>query len=169
MPPLTNDQIVALVRELGAREDIAEKLRRASRRSNIATSASLLGGALALILIPLTLLASPQMGGYWLLASTGLLALCVPSVSLLLETAMPSPEGYTSLEDLKCAQDALDLVSKSEGARLIRNTVLDEGRELVGRDYWLMRRVFAQEEEAKTAEARAGEQKILSAKLHIHD
>jgi hypothetical protein len=79
---------------------------------------------------------------------------------------MPGPAGFTPLTELKQTRAALELIEKSTQAKAVRDAVLEQGRTLVGRDFYLMRTLWQEENASKTDECKQAEEEALSRQLH---
>lgn len=166
---MTKDEVVAAVKALGSQQEIAACRDKLGKRQTLLLRISY--GALALGFPGFFYVMSPSAthlpfyGLYVALEFSVLFGFGI-FLGMFASMYMPNPEGFTLLSELNKTREALELVEKSEQARMVRDAVLEQGRSLVGRDFYLMRNLWRSEDAAKTAEVRKVEEAALSLKLH---
>ena len=165
---MTNDEIVAAVKALGSAEEIEACRQRLSRRQSLLTRISF--GAVALGFPGFFVVMSDSvmhLPGYGLYVTLDFISLFGGMfLAIFSSMFMPRPEGFTPLTKLNQTRAALELVEKSSQAQAVRDAVLEQGRALVGRDFYLMRTLWQAEEASKTDEHRQAEEIALSQRLH---
>jgi hypothetical protein len=165
---MTSDEIVEAVKALGSADDIDSRRKKLSRRETLLNRISF--GAVAVgfpgffVVVSNTVMHLP---GYALYVALDFISLFGGMfLGMFSSMCMPGPADFTPLTELKQTRAALELIEKSAQAQAVRDAVIKQGRTLVGRDFYLMRALWQEEEASKTEEYKQAEEIALSRRLH---